>query len=390
MSTEKIQFRPLGSGVNSTPSGGTSTATPQGTASASATPSTATPIPDASAPPADTSAATPVGATVADATPANASDVTPGSLPRSVELTDEELIELANKRFGTSYKSPEDLMPKKAKTKEELAEEVAEEKRNALEWALSSGRVNLDEYNRSIAESGKNPRDIAIAVFGQKLREEDSKITDEEVEEIFRETYHEDKDEDSKLYKMGQRQIDDLAKNYLAGIQANVAGYEDDFRKFKDASSKFQQFNGQVKSRFDALQKENKLTLTYKGAEDKEETIEIPYSFDDKDIAAVRKQFQSDDMFYSFGADKGAADDKKLDAAIRHHLSARSFDKVLTQVAAAAAEKAGVNMLAYLAGKKMPQVAPTTPGATPNHTPQKETPKYSLLADFENRGRRPI
>lgn len=302
------------------------------------------------------------------------------------DINDDELIALANKRFGTSFASADDLKPKAKPSKEEL--EAAEEKlkTESFEWAIGTGRIKLDEYNKYVAEKDKNPREIALAVFGNELRQEGPKITDAEVEEIFKDTYHEDADTDTRLYTQGQKQIQKLANIYLKEISSKVEGYEDDFKGFQSVQSRFKDFGGQVKERFETLSKENEISVSYKGAEDKEETIKIPFSFDDADLAAVRKQFQAEEMFYAYGADKGAVDAKKLDAGIRHHLSARVFDKVLKQVAIKSAETAGLNMLAYLSGKKIPQVAATIPGTGQNTLPApKDPPKYKLLAEWDAR-----
>lgn len=282
--------------------------------------------------------------------------------PNYDELSDEELLKITNKRFGTSYKSVDEIKPVVAKSKEEIEAENEKFKKDAFNWAVGSGRVKLDDYNKSISEKEKNSRDIALSIFGAQLRLEDAKITNEEIEETFIDTFHEGQmDDNPRLYKIGQNQIASMADGYRSQINSKVEGYEDDYKNVQQVQSRATNYGKQVKTLFEDLAAENNVEIEYEVTPGKTEKVLIPYSLDKTDMDSVRKQFLSDDMFLAYGADKDDVDVKKLQAGVEHHLNAKTFKKVLAQVAKKSAETANLNMEAYLKGIKN-NPAPTLQG----------------------------
>lgn len=276
--------------------------------------------------------------------------------------TDEELLQEFNKRFKTEYKSPDDLKPKAAKSKEDIEAENLAFKNEALQWALGTKRIDKDKYEKAIVDKSKNHRDIALSLFAAGLKEEDPKITDEEVEELFKDAHHEEQEEGSRLYAIGQNKIKVAAENFLNSSYGDQDNYEADYKSFLSNEERFGNYNKQVKTTLDAIGKEHKLTVEYVHATGTKENIDIPYTVDDKDIQAVRKQMQSGDMFFSLTGNEKEVTEKDITNAFNYHLKARIFDKVIADVAKNSADQGAMAALAAYKGIKPDQQA-SIPGA---------------------------
>jgi hypothetical protein len=295
------------------------------------------------------------------------------------EPTDEEILSIFNKRHETNFKTIEEILPKKAKSKDEIEAEEKRFKDDALEWGLGTGKISRELYEKSIVDKSKTSREIALSIFTAGLREEDKDITNEEAEEIFKDTYHEDKETDNpRLYKLGQKRMAAEAEQYLKANYSDVDGLEDSFREYTGGAERFKDYGKQVKTFFGTIPAENKLKFEYTHANGKKENIEIEYNVSDEDIKAIQKQFTSDDMFIALGANKGEVSEKTMNAAFNHHLKARVFDKVLADVAVKVADRTALETMAYLKGIKIDAPASLPGSATVNTAAPKEPPKYPL------------
>lgn len=303
---------------------------------------------------------------------------TPAVTPPA-EPTDDEILAIFNKRNGTEFKSLDEIVPKKAKSKEEAAAEEEKFRADALEWALGTGKLGRDKYEKSIIDKSRTPREIALAAFTANLREEDKDITNEEAEEIFKDTYHEDKEVDNpRLYRLGQKRMADEAAQYLKANYGDVDGLEDSFREYIDGSEKFKSFNKQVKTFFGAVPTDNSLEVEYTHANGKTEKLKIDYKVSEEDVKAIQKQFANEEMFFALGADKGEVSEKTMNDAFKFHLKARVFDKALADVAVRSADLAAVETMAYLKGIKVDQPGSLPGSSTVSTAAPKEPPKYPL------------
>lgn len=280
----------------------------------------------------------------------------------SPELSDEEFLEAFNKRAGTKYKSLDELKPKAAKSKEDIEKEEAQFKNDALTWSIENGKITREAYDKALVDKSKSPREIALAVFTAQLQEEDKAITSDEAEQIFSDTFHEDKADDKdrqKLYATGQKQIEKIAKDYLKSNYSAVDEIENEYKNSMSDKQKFTGYTDFVKDQFSTLAKSGEFEFEFDGEDGKKVGAKVNIDFDEKDVEAVKKQFLKQDMYYALEANKSELSPKQMQEAIAFHLKAKTFDKAVAQAAKKASESTFIETMAYLKGIKENPV-PTT------------------------------
>jgi len=293
----------------------------------------------------------------------------------SEEVSDEELLAKFNKRAGTNFKSLDELKPKPAKSKEDIEKEEAQFKNDALTWSIENGKITRDAYDKALVDKSKSPREVALAVFTAQLQEEDKTITTDEAEQIFSDTFHEDKADDkdkAKLYATGQKQIEKIAKDYLKSNYGAIDDIETEYKNSLSDRSKFSSYTDFVKDQFNTLAKAGEFEFEFDG-ENGKKTAKVTVEFDDKDVEAVKKQMLKQEMYYALEANKSELSPKQMQETIAFHLKARTFDKAVAQAAKKASESTFLETMAYLKGIKENPVATTV-----QTTPQGSRPAPSF------------
>jgi len=279
--------------------------------------------------PADTTPPAPAAAPTA--TPPAPADVTPpAEAPKNSyeDISDEELEKLLAKRTGGKVKSLADLQePAPKPTAAELEELEKKEKQEAIEWALGNERISREEYETAIAEKAKSNRDIALSLLTQELRESDPKITAEEVEEIFRDIYHEDKDEDSSIRKTSQKQIDKIAADYRKEKFGKVDSIDGDFKSYKEDTNRHKSYTKQAKAALEALPKDYTIKVPITSEDGKTAELELSYKYDEADLKAAEKFAVDYQAYRAIGADKADVKDKAIANLYTDHLTRITAEK---------------------------------------------------------------
>lgn len=151
------------------------------------------------------------------------------------EMSDEELIELINKRKGISLKSFDELIPK-----EDPA--IAAERREAkkMAFAFEKGLIKKSEYENYISDLNKKEA-IVFSDFAQYAKEVDPELSDEEIKDEFNDLYGRNADEGSSKYKIGQRKIEQLSETLLKKKYASYFDIDNKFSQYESELSKKEQ-----------------------------------------------------------------------------------------------------------------------------------------------------
>lgn len=249
------------------------------------------------------------------------------------KLTDDQINALIEKKTGKKIKL-EDLSkpePPAAKTKEEIEADEAKIKKDALAWAIDNGKIKKDKYDASIVGNSKTDREIALSIFSAETKADDKDISDEEIEEMFRDAYHES-DPESKLFKKGQDQIATIARNYRKE-NYTLPDYETEYRDFVKLNDNFKSYKATVKKVAAELPKELTFTQPYKYLDGPEENITYTIPVDEKLLGKIISDATSEAEFLNRGAD-GKVDEKQLEKTILHNVRAVMFESAITKMLA--------------------------------------------------------
>lgn len=323
-----------------------------GTARAFATPGVKNTVPstaDKNQPPAATPVAVTPAPVVADKP---TGEVTPVLTAKAGinydDLSDDERDEMIAKLTGGKVKSVKEITEDKpVETAEQKAEKALAKKQKALQHALSTGKIKQEDYDNAVIVKNKNNRDIALDLFAKDVLEDNPKSTPEEIEELFRDYYMEEIDEKDASRKLRLKEMNRVADNYRATATKNVDGIEGDYDAYETKEQKLTSYGKQVDAVFETLQKDRTVKFSYPGPNNTTLEVELPYSLDDADIKSLKRNIRSANVFQALDGDKKELKDKDILGAIEYDLSANTFSKVISAVAAKAAEKGKMDAEAF-------------------------------------------
>ena len=266
-------------------------------------------------------------------------------------LSDEDLDALMKKRFG---KSLSEINPPKEKSPEEIAKEKEQRKNEALAWALTNDKLKKEDYDRVASERGKTDRELALKTFASSLMAEDKDITFEEAEEIFKDTYHELQDEDSKLYAIGQKEIKKLAESYRKETFAPVDSIEQEYDNVIQSQNQYKAYKGQIKTLTSELPKELSFEVSHKDVDGKESPITYKIPMDDKVLAKLTAEFGSENSFVIRNvSSNGKIDEKALSKDINDRMKALMYDNVIPALLKQHGEEVEKRMIVIMGNKRV-------------------------------------
>lgn len=261
------------------------------------------------------------------------------------EISDEQFLALYEKKLGKKANSLDDLKPApKQPTKEELEEAETRLRTEALEWAFGTEKLTREKYDKAIAERARNKREIALTLFSEEMKAGDKNLTDDECEELFADYYSETEPEDSWKRKKGQAAIEKVAENYLAQY-AEVDKITDEYKSFKEQTSKRTSYNAAVKDAAKNLPKELTFELPYKSVDGSEVKIDLKVPVDEKLLAGITKALTQPGMEGFFGDNPKP---EHIANAIQSDLQNKMLPEILAKLLTTAGEKIETDILAKL------------------------------------------
>lgn len=273
------------------------------------------------------------------------------------ELSDEDVNAILAKRSKGKINSIDDLdslvNPVKPKSTEEIEAEKQKRKTDALAWAFENGKLKKDEYEKAIVEKSKTDRELALAVFTANLQSEDKNVTIEEAEEIFRDAYHEDAEADSKLFKVGQKEMKNLAESYRKEKFSALDQVEPDYDNFTQTQDQYKSYKGVVKKAIAELPTELTFGVPYKDLNGVESTIDCKIAVDPKVIAKLTADYTDQKAFLMRNMSaEGKFDEADMRKELEYHMKAMTFDKAIPELLKAHGEEVEKRLMVELGNKK--------------------------------------
>ncbi len=237
------------------------------------------------------------------------------------DISEEDFLKLYQKRTGKKATSIDELKdPAPAPTREQLDALEAKEKAESLEWALSSGKITKEAYDKSIIERAKDKRAIALAVFTQELQAENKDLSNEECEEMFKDYVGEEADEASWKRKKGLKDIETIANNYLAQYN-EVDGFQEAYRAEKTIEAKRKEYSKQIKAVAKELPKEIPFEFEYTCIDGSKMNLSSKLTVDEKAINKLVGDYTREGMEDFFSGEN--ATPERMRDELMYHVDAR-------------------------------------------------------------------
>lgn len=297
-----------------------------------------------------------------DGKPASSDDqkehVAPATQPlvENDEISDEAFNRMLLKRSGGKYKTLEELAPAKQDTPEEIEAAKNKRKSEAHIWAIESGKTTKENYDRAIKDSTRTDRDIALSLFTANLKEEDKNITSEEATEIFADTFHETAEENSRLRKSGQAQIEKIAAQYRKDNFAFLDEIEPEYNQVVETQNQYQGYKARVKEMSEKIPKTMPIEVAYTDVDGNAVTLTHEFAVEESVIKKVVEEVRSQNSFAIKNVTtNGKITDKEVEADILNRIKAATYDSAIKSMYEAGLKKGEERAVVIMGNKRNQQ-----------------------------------
>lgn len=269
------------------------------------------------------------------------------------EMSDEAFNKMLAKKSGGKYKTLEELTPTKQDTPEEIEAAKSKRKTEAHIWAIESGKTTKEKYDQAIKDSTRTDRDIALALFTTNLQEDDKNITSEEAAEIFADTFHESAEENSRLRKTGQSQIEKIAAQYRKENFAFLDEIEPEYNEIVEAQNQYQGYKGRVKEIGDKIPKTILVEVPYTDVDGNAVTLKHEFAVDDSAFKKVLDEVRSQSSFTIKNVTtNGKITDKDVETDILNRIKAATYDNAIKSMYEAGLKKGEERAVVIMGNKR--------------------------------------
>lgn len=165
------------------------------------------------------------------------------------EIDETLLLKQLSKKAGREITSIEDFVnPKKELSAEDKENQLQERENQKLNFGLQNKKISKQEIESFIADT-KNPQAVAFNFYAAQQKEIDPDLTDKQIKDSFEDRFSTNEDEDSKLYKSGQAEINFMANSIISKKHAKYLNLENEYTSFESEQSKVASFQKEILSK---------------------------------------------------------------------------------------------------------------------------------------------
>lgn len=151
------------------------------------------------------------------------------------EIEEEKVLAILSKKAGKQITSLDEVLnPKKVETIEEPVLSEQERENAMVAFALQNKKISKKEIESFITDT-KDLQSVAYNFFAENLKELEPDLTDKQIMARFEEKYAINEDEDSKEFKMGQREMNFVANTLINQKHAKYIGLNTEYSSFEQA-----------------------------------------------------------------------------------------------------------------------------------------------------------
>lgn len=238
------------------------------------------------------------------------------------EMTEEMVRKFLKEKKGIEVDDFEVFKPKpKEETPEEKekARQIREAKKYT--YGVENGYITKEVRDEFIAAQ-KNPTDLVYAAYKQEALNEDSELSEDEIEAEFRDRFGLNSDPESRSFKRGQKELSTLAKDMMQAKFDKIYALDRDYDAYEAEETSSSNYQQQLATEAPKYKETvNKLATKLKKAKyeigDQGSSDSFEYEFSDESIQKAVKIL---------------LDSKFAESQIARGYSEEGLEKVLTSV----------------------------------------------------------
>jgi len=221
--------------------------------------------------------------------------------PPEPELSNDQLLELLNKRTGIVLSSLDDLKPKP--TPEEIAAEAEKRNTEMLTYGLSQGKFKKEDYDAyQLALSNK--KDLVRSEITAQLTEANPEIAPEAIQEMVANYLFENLDETHPLRMAREKEIATLSDLQIKKKYKNIVDLPKDYEQYEEGLNKQVNFEKKVKATLPvyksdvqkALQSLKSFSVPVPDSKNPENTVVVDLEYADADLKEVEELLLTNDQ----------------------------------------------------------------------------------------------
>ncbi len=237
-----------------------------------------------------------------DPYPAPAEDpnkVTPNNVP--TELSDEQLLELLNKRAGITLSNLDDLKPKPSQ--EQIEAQEADRKSKMHIFGLTSGKFTQEQYEE-YQSALANKKSLVRSEITTQLKTAYPELDDAAIEEKVANYLFENLPEDDALRVARDKEIMDLSDIKIKSKYKNIVNLANDFEQYEAGITNKANFENKVKATLPvyksdvntALQSLKTFSVEIPDTKNPANNVTVQLEYDEKDLKEVEDLFLTNDQ----------------------------------------------------------------------------------------------
>lgn len=221
--------------------------------------------------------------------------------PVADELSDEQLVELLNKRAGITLSNLNDLKPKP--TEEEIAAQQQERESAMLTFGLTSGKFKKEEYDAyQLALSNK--KDLVRTEITAQLTAANPEMSEDAIQEMVANYFLENLEENNPLRIAREKEIATLSDLQIKTKYKNIVDLPNDYAQHEEGLNNKANFERKVQATLPvyqsdvkaALQSLKTFTVEIPDTKNPANTVSVELDYDDKDLKEVEDLFLTNDQ----------------------------------------------------------------------------------------------
>lgn len=221
--------------------------------------------------------------------------------PAPVELSNEELLELLNKRTGATITNLDDLKPKP--TPEEISAQQEKEKTDMHVYGLTSGKftqAEWDAYQITLA----NKKELVRDEITSQLKTAFPELADDAIQEKVANYLFEHLDETDPLRVAREKELTTLSDLKIKEKFKNIVNLPTDFGQYKEGVNNKVNLERRIQATLPvytadvnrALDSLRAFTVLVPDTKDPSKNVSVELGYDDQDIKEVATIFLTNDQ----------------------------------------------------------------------------------------------
>lgn len=162
---------------------------------------------------------------------------------KEAEIDDDKVLKYLQKKKGIKLTSFDDLKPKPSA--QDLEKEKEDREADKISWGLKNGKFKKQDLENYFVES-KDPKSLIFQSYEAKIKAANPEVTDEEVQNQFKERFSLDLDPESWQYKQGQEELALMSGQLINKKYGSIISLESEYSQHERSQNEKQSVQNRI------------------------------------------------------------------------------------------------------------------------------------------------